>query len=288
MEKINHSEIFEIFQDVFSKLTGLNIAFIDTNADFIKRAGDSRGFCILIGSIERKTGVSNCWISNYRACKRVISEQKPQVYKCHAGLTEIIVPVLDHGKAIGAIITGQIRTKGRSRYQPVSIPIGFRVTQNQLRSEFSKVQEMLPSQVRAAARTLYLLANVSFRDELVLFLSQGRKHRSSNMKNIILKATNFIRENFKDPEISLKRVADEVSLNSYYLSHIFKKELKSTFVNYLTRIRMEDTLRQLKHQPDKSIKEIAYESGYSDPYYFSKVFKKFYHSSPLKYRLKNA
>ena len=47
--------------------------------------------------------------------------------------------------------------------------------------------------------------------------------------------------------------------------------------------RMERAKHLLKN-PDKSIKEICAEVGYSDPNYFSRIFKKYQGVSPTEYK----
>ena len=281
-----NTSLFEDFQKLFSELTGLGISFIDTNADFIKLAKGSKPFCEMVSATEKKTGVSNCWISNFKACKKAVSLRKPVIYECHAGLTELIVPVISDGKVIGALITGQIRKKGSVPYRKIRkipIPPKMGLTHKHLEKEFLNMPETTADKIEAAAHMLDLFANRLSSDDIeTLFM----KHKpvTSNLQNVVSRATTYIKDNFRDPDISLNRVASQVNLSSFHISHIFRKELKTTFVDFLTRMRLAETARQLKYMPEKSIKEIAYQIGYSDPYYFSKVFKKFYSHSPLSFR----
>ncbi len=109
-------------------------------------------------------------------------------------------------------------------------------------------------------------------------------YESRNIKNskLLSDAMNYIRENYKE-NLSLENVAQQVFISPYYLSHLFKEELGITFVEYLTRIRMEEAKRLLK-EPRLSIVAIASEVGYEDASYFSKVFKKNLGISPNQYR----
>jgi two-component system response regulator YesN len=93
---------------------------------------------------------------------------------------------------------------------------------------------------------------------------------------------NYIRANYRE-NLSLENVAQQVFISPFYLSHLFKEELGITFVEYLTRIRMEEAKRLLK-EPRLSIVAIASEVGYEDASYFSKVFKKNLSISPNQYR----
>jgi two-component system, response regulator YesN len=104
---------------------------------------------------------------------------------------------------------------------------------------------------------------------------------SSN--NLIIKAKTFVQNQFNDEMLSLNMVADHINVSSGYLSAIFKKETGINFSNYLTQQRMEKAM-QLLATTDKNVYEIAFETGFSNPHYFSISFKKFTKLSPSDYR----
>ena len=93
----------------------------------------------------------------------------------------------------------------------------------------------------------------------------------------IWKALNFAKD------ISLDSVSRIVNISPYYFSKVFKDETNENFIEYLTRIRM-DYAKELLREKDKSIKEVCAESGYSDPNYFSRIFKKSVGVTPSEYR----
>jgi two-component system response regulator YesN len=93
----------------------------------------------------------------------------------------------------------------------------------------------------------------------------------------------FIKDNYHHRNISLESVAKEVYLSHFYFSHLFKRELKMTFIDYLTKVRLEAAAKLLKNIK-LNINQIAYAVGYQDPNYFSKVFKRNLGISPIEYR----
>ena len=66
-------------------------------------------------------------------------------------------------------------------------------------------------------------------------------------------------------------------------STIFKKETGNSFIGYLTDYRMDRASRLLIETNEKSY-IIAKHVGYTDPNYFSYVFKRRFGVSPSKYR----
>lgn len=84
-------------------------------------------------------------------------------------------------------------------------------------------------------------------------------------------------------EINLNQLAEMVDMNASYLSSVFKKETGMTYSDYLTRCRMECARDLLVHS-NKSILEIAKDSGYQNTRYFSKQFQKQIGLKPSEYR----
>ena len=98
----------------------------------------------------------------------------------------------------------------------------------------------------------------------------------------IRQAKQFIEENFSG-SLSLESVSKQIGLNPAYLSSIFKKTTGQSFLEYLTGIRIEHA-KNLLIQSEMDINDIAWEVGYSDVKYFSKIFKKSTSLTPMEYR----
>ena len=83
--------------------------------------------------------------------------------------------------------------------------------------------------------------------------------------------------------LSLDALSKELDISPYYFSKLFKEETGSNFVEYLTNLRMSRAKELLKDE-SRSMKEICMEVGYSDPNYFSRIFKKNVGLTPTEYR----
>ena len=95
-------------------------------------------------------------------------------------------------------------------------------------------------------------------------------------------AVRYIDQNFDKP-LSLTQVAEYVYLSPTYFSALFKKEMKQTFSDYLTKVRIEHTkvwLNDLQY----SLEDIAGRAGYSNAKYFGKVFKAVTGVTPVEWR----
>jgi len=99
---------------------------------------------------------------------------------------------------------------------------------------------------------------------------------------VLKRAIEYINENYQKENLMLKDVAGYAYVSSSYLSIILKKEMGITFIEYLTKVRMEHAKKLLDETQMKHY-EIAEACGYSNPTYFSSIFKKIYGVSPSTY-----
>lgn len=102
---------------------------------------------------------------------------------------------------------------------------------------------------------------------------------------VLKQAQEYIEANYNQYDISLNTVAANVNLSPNHFSAIFSQELGETFIEYLTRVRMEKAKELLRTTSKKSM-EIAYEVGYKDAHYFSNLFKKTQNCTPREYRMR--
>jgi len=111
-----------------------------------------------------------------------------------------------------------------------------------------------------------------------------RDAESKNRYNSILKnAISYIDEHFADDDISLNTIAKQVNVSANYFSAVFSQETGETFIEYLTKKRMEKA-KQLLRQTSMRSGEIAFQVGYKDPRYFSFIFRKTVGCTPRDYR----
>lgn len=97
-------------------------------------------------------------------------------------------------------------------------------------------------------------------------------------------AVDFI-DNYYYKNLSLEEMAQKVFLNPSYFLRLFKKCFKMTPNAYLTTKRLNEACRLLA-RTSVSIREIAESTGFCNQFYFSKVFKGYFHKTPLEYRYK--
>jgi len=128
--------------------------------------------------------------------------------------------------------------------------------------------------------------------ELRLILEDGIKGLANllagvrNVRNqrLVSRAIEYIKENYHS-QITLDDLARQVYLSPFYFSHIFKEEVGTNFIDYLTGVRL-DKAKLLLEQTMVAVHIIATQVGYNDVNYFSRVFKKVVGLTPTQYREK--
>lgn len=106
---------------------------------------------------------------------------------------------------------------------------------------------------------------------------------SSNSSSCsIKKAIPYINEEYMN-DISLESTAEYVYLSTSYFSRLFKKEMGMNFIDYLNKVRVEESKKYLADLK-LSLSDIAHIVGFTDQSYYSKVFKKVQGTSPGQYR----
>lgn len=100
--------------------------------------------------------------------------------------------------------------------------------------------------------------------------------------NIVTAVKRYIDAKFSDPELSLKKIADEFSYNKNYISTAFKNTFGMGIREYLNIVRINNAC-VLMEQNHSCVEDIAYLCGYNDSLYFSKIFKKRMGISPKQH-----
>jgi two-component system, response regulator YesN len=117
----------------------------------------------------------------------------------------------------------------------------------------------------------------------VIVRISGKRIDISKLKVVMAEA--YIKDNYPNETLSLNDVCQYVHISPSYFGTVFKIHTGQTFVEYLTRIRVEKAMELLKCTSLKTY-EIADKTGYRDPHYFSLIFKKNAGVSPTEYREK--
>jgi two-component system response regulator YesN len=110
-------------------------------------------------------------------------------------------------------------------------------------------------------------------------------HTAGRYQSVIVRAREYIDGHFTDADLSLYSTASHVGISPNHLSTVFTQETGENFIEYLTRVRLEKAKQLLRETAMKNA-DIANETGFNDPHYFSYIFKKHTGLSPRDFRLR--
>ncbi|NRF94621.1 response regulator [Paenibacillus frigoriresistens] len=109
-------------------------------------------------------------------------------------------------------------------------------------------------------------------------------NKKKNSELLMTAAKEYIRTHYSN-DFGIEDIASSLGISSSYFSLLFKQHFGETFVEYVTKHRMELAKSMLLHS-DKSITDIGKSVGYIERRYFTKVFQKFTGEIPSEYREK--
>jgi AraC-like DNA-binding protein len=92
----------------------------------------------------------------------------------------------------------------------------------------------------------------------------------------------YLQENYAEP-LTVSDAASMLGMSKFQFMKFFRKATGTTFVTYLTRLRLAHGHRLL-HETDRSIAAIANDVGFSDQSYFDRRFRQYYEQSPRQVR----
>ncbi|WP_312093163.1 AraC family transcriptional regulator [Niallia sp.] len=112
--------------------------------------------------------------------------------------------------------------------------------------------------------------------------NQRTSDKDNNVNYLVLYIIDWLNHHYMQP-FSVEEAANYFGYNTAYFSHFFAKNTNKTLTSYVNDLRINHAKKALR-SGTKSIKEIAYECGYQDEKYFSRIFRKLEGVSPSFYR----
>ena len=110
-----------------------------------------------------------------------------------------------------------------------------------------------------------------------------REKRCGRTTGVVERVRAIIEEKYADGDLTVADIGKEVYLTPTYVSLLFKQETGHTIGEFLTQVRI-DRAKEMLRDPQYKLYDICYAIGYTDPSYFTKLFKKMTGVTPSVYR----
>ena len=105
--------------------------------------------------------------------------------------------------------------------------------------------------------------------------------------NFLSEVVQIIKENITNSEFSIDLISEKTGLSRSSLFRKLKGLTNMSPVDLVTRIKLNHASELLRTKADMRMSDVAYESGFNDPRYFSTLFKKTFGKTPKEYSKEN-
>lgn len=266
MLQLNTGNLYRVLKD-FHILTGIRIVLFDTDMrELMAYPADREKFCSQLRSIPKEERL--CRISDHEGCTECARSGKLTVYRCHAGLTEAVVPLEDRGSTIGYVMFGQMIPREDTEEVRKTLVKRYpehldKILQIPIRSR----EELNAAATVLQALTAYVLTNRWVTPEKSEFLLQLDRYIEDNLTR----------------NISVEDLCAEFGIGRTRMYDIFLSYLDCAPAEYIRQRRMFHAQRLLR-DTDMPISDISYAVGYADYNHFYRVFRKICGVSARRYR----
>lgn len=277
---LQNSQLYRDYSAAFEATTGLPLALRRVGSLHSPLHGSQQAspFCAVMAGRNKSCA----------ACLRLQQEVEDRAttgactVQCFAGLTESAVPIRVGDKVLGYLQTGQVLQEepndvGFERVTQAVRDLGADVNLPDLKDAYQHTRVVPKTQYDGVVRLLDI-----FGQHLSAVSNQLVTRQSSAEAPVITKAKAYIHEHL-DEELTLAQVAKSVCMSSYYFCKTFKKATGLTFVDYISRVRVEK-VKQMLLNPHTRISEAAFATGFQSLSQFNRTFRRIAGESPSTYR----
>jgi len=259
--------------DVFTELFGIRIAFFTVDGAEMK-VGKGKSLCRYCELLRTRLGYEGTCLALDRDMReRAVTRRSTIRYECHGGMTEVVRPIFVEEQLIGFLMIGQYRTANRS----VKPDLARAWQKQQGTDELERAFEQTPCYSKSYAANILRLFDVLV--DHILYRHMIELYGSSSIQPLI----SFMRSHLEE-NLDLSEGSKIISQSQSSLAHKFKQMTGKSFKRFQIDLKLDRAEELFRKHPERTVKEIAFGLGYSDPFYFSRLYKKHRGLPPSEYR----
>ncbi len=197
------SGVFQEILENFSKVTSMAAVAVNYRGEPLTKYANFTDFCSELRKDNRCR--SCCYKSDAHGGVEAARSGKPYIYKCHTGLTDIAVPIIENGQYLGAILAGQVKVSDFDypEIQRSNDPfLKEKLDDPKLVSLFEEIPIITKEQLENASDLLYLMANY-----IVEKAMRSHVQEELNEKNeriiVYMKQRMELEKNLRESELKL-------------------------------------------------------------------------------------
>ncbi|EDY81076.1 transcriptional regulator, AraC family protein [Verrucomicrobiia bacterium DG1235] len=281
-KRIGATRLFAKYERSFTAASGLPLTIRPLGTFRMPATGHKREnpFCALV-STSRK-GCLACLLAQTDLEKG--NSAKARTTRCFAGLHDSLVPIKMGRRIIAYLQTGQVAigdldASSFDHAHSELILRGIDLDSRTARTAYLRSVSLEREAYQGFLKMLEIFAESLGVAANALQISKAEKTGNP----AATKAIRHIRQNF-ERAISLAEISKVAGASCRHFSKVFKEETGHTFVDYLTRTRVESAKKRISETSDR-ISEIAFACGFESIAQFNRAFKSVSGESPSSYRL---
>jgi len=262
---MNKQEIVTVLREL-NKITHFRVSLHGADYEEIAAFPESAlPFCAAVNSVGREHAA--CLDCDSLACRAALEKKDTHIYKCRYGLTEAVSPLYNFGTLTGFLMMGQVAESPEEAESALA----------RLRTLIGDgtdipIPIVSPDMTGSFVRIMTICAQY-------LTLSNAIP---GSKPSVAERAKKYIGENLSK-KFGIGDICDRLGCSKSTLLTSFKAKYGVTVGNYITDMRIEKA-KHLLLEGERTVNEIALESGFSDQSYFSKVFSAKCGVPPSEYR----
>lgn len=267
---IDNDKLLDTLQD-FYNTTGINIAILPANySDIISlKYHIPNKYCNLIQSCPE--GKRRCALSEEFLVKRASVTGKPEVHICHAGLTDMIIPIIHENVLLGYALFGQMRENTdfeavRNMIKDLDIDI------EKSETLYSQIPFFDTQKIHSVENIVTMLVKYILLENMI----------NANFERDIKNVTDYINNNI-EKNLNIQTISKNTGVSKSSLYKKFRKYYNCTVSEYINKKRIEKS-KDILVKTDTSIEITAQQVGFNSTQYYSKTFKEIVGISPSKFR----
>lgn len=281
LEKVNKEYDVQITLKDFSGLLGIDIRLYRMIQPFTIHHSC---YCMTIKSHGRLW--TCCLKTKDFLYQRLLKNPETFYGSCYAGIGEFVVPIHNGTKLLGAFTVGNFASTKKPSKILQKVISNRELDHTMLERAYdsstkpiSHLNKNIEKDLQIIAEYLCLLYELKNQDE---GLTTPSTKYDATKPYILSHAIEYLNLH-ATKNIKLSDIASYCHCSPSYISHQFKAYTGMNINAYVNERRV-DLAKELLRDSNTSITDIAYEVGFKDSNYFSKVFRDLTGYSPNKYR----
>ena len=270
----NDLELIELMKD-FYVLTGIKIAFFDASQnEILAYPKGENTFCHCMRKIPEFR--EKCKESDDNAFLKCRQTQKMHIFKCHMGLIEASVPLIEDGKIMGFMMLGRItdqKNKDELTKQILKLCRNYE-TNISIEEKIKDIKYRKETQIRAASKIL---------DACTEYIKL-KKFVHPSGESLLDAVERFVERHIAE-DIPIERLCSEFQISRTQLYETLNPYINDGIASFIKHKRLEHA-KKLLETTEMTVVEISNACGFADYNYFLRSFKRKYGLSTKQIRKK--